>query len=66
MTVPFHVFPQINSPFVDEFRGDDFWEKFHAAEEYRSNCLQAPDKIPTGCCKQSKKGDYATSDFTFR
>jgi len=66
MTIPFHIFPQIPPMIADDFRGDDFWERHQAGEEYRANCLEAPECIPSGSCKKAKSEKYASADWNFR
>lgn len=66
MSIPVYVFPQRIPMISTDFRGADFWERYHAAEDYRRNCLDAPDCIPSGCCKKAKSGEYAVSDWNFR
>jgi len=66
MSIPFYVFPQIPPMVTNDFRGDDFWDRYHAAEEHRRNCLEAPECIPSGACKKAKSEEYAASDWNFR
>jgi hypothetical protein len=66
MSIPFFIFPLIPPMNVNEFRGNNFLERLEAGQEYRANCLEAPERILCGGCRQSKSGEWATQNWNFR